>query len=105
VLLDQLAGLFKEPKAFAAAEDAGGTGVTDIDLEEQAVGYQAAYSKLAAAAAPLPDLVAYVGDVRSYVAGEFTRLLSSEPNVRTLVEQGDPQNQLRLFLSSLGVSG
>jgi exportin-2 (importin alpha re-exporter) len=104
VLLDQLAELFREPKAFAAAEDAG-TGVTDIDLEEQAVGYQAAYSKLAAAAAPPPDLVASVGNVRSYVAGEFTRLLSSEPNVKTLVEQVDPQSQLRLFLSSLGISG
>ncbi|KAI0248954.1 importin alpha re-exporter [Lactifluus subvellereus] len=103
VLLDQLVVLFREPKAFAAAEDAG-TGVTDIDLEEQAVGYQAAYSKLAAAATPPPDLVAYVGNVRSYVAGQFTRLLGTEPDVKTLVEQAD-QSQLRPFLSSLGVSG
>jgi exportin-2 (importin alpha re-exporter) len=102
-LLDQLVGLFREPRAFAAAEDAG-TGVTNIDLEEQAAGYQAAYSKLAAATAPPPDLVAYVGNVRSYVAGEFTRLLSTEPNVKMLVEQVD-QNQLRPFLSGLGVTG
>lgn len=103
MLLDQLVGLFREPKAFAVAEDAG-TGVTDIDLEEQAAGYQAAYSKLAAAATSPPDLVAYVGNARSYVAGEFTRLLSTEPDVKTLVEQAD-QSQLRPFLSGLGVSG
>ena len=101
-LLNLLVGLFKEPKAFAAAEDAG-TGVTDIDLEEQAAGYQAAYSKLATAAAPPPDVVAYAGDVRSYVAGEVTRLFSTEPNVKTLVVQAD-QAQIRPFLSSLGIS-
>ena len=95
-------GLFKEPNAFAAAEDSG-TGVTDIDLEEQAVGYQAAYTKLATAAAPLPDVVAYAGDVRSYAAREVARLLSTEPNVKTLVAQAD-QSQIRPFLSSLGVS-
>jgi exportin-2 (importin alpha re-exporter) len=96
-------GLFKEPKAFATTEDVG-TGVTDIDLEEQAAGYQASYSKLAAATTPPPDLVAYVGNVRSYVAGEFTRLLSTKPDVKTLLEQAD-QNQLRPFLSNLSVSG
>jgi exportin-2 (importin alpha re-exporter) len=101
-LLDQLAGLFREPKAFAAAEDAG-TGMTDIDLEEQAVGYQAAYSKLATAAITPPDLVAYAGNVRSYVAGEVTRLFSTEPDVKTLVGQAD-QTQIRPFLSSLGIS-
>lgn len=101
-LLNLLVGLFKEPKAFATAEDAG-TGVTDIDLEEQAAGYQAAYSKLATAAAPLPDVVAYAGDVRSYVAGEVTRLFSAEPNVKTLVVQVD-QAQIRPFLSSFGIS-
>jgi len=101
-LLDQLVGLFRETKAFASAEDAG-TGVTDIDLEEQAVGYQAAYSKLATAATPAPDLVAYAGNVRSYVAGEVTRLFSTEPEVKTLVAQAN-QMQIRPFLSSLGIS-
>jgi exportin-2 (importin alpha re-exporter) len=101
-LLDQLVGLFREPKAFTTAEDAG-TGVTDIDLEEQAVGYQAAYSKLATAATPAPDLVAYAGNVRSYVAGEVTRLFSTEPEVKALVAQAD-QTQIRPFLSGLGIS-
>ena len=101
-LLDQLVELFREPKAFATAEDAG-TGVTDIDLEEQAVGYQASYSKLATAATPAPDLVAYAGNVRTYVAGEVTRLFNTEPQVKTLVAQAD-QTQVRPFLSSLGIS-
>lgn len=95
-------GLFRESKAFAASEDAG-TGVTDIDLEEQAAGYQAAYSKLATAAAPPPDLVAYAGDVRSYVTNQFMRLLSTEPDVKALVGRTD-QSQVPPFLSSLGIS-
>jgi exportin-2 (importin alpha re-exporter) len=104
-LLGQLAGLFRETNAFAAPDDdgAGGTGATEIDLEEQAAGYQAAYSKLAAAGAPARDVVAYAGDVRLHVAREFTRLLSAEPGVRTLVEQAD-QSQVGPFLLSLGVS-
>jgi len=104
-LLGQLAGLFRETNAFAARDDdgTGGTGATDIDLEEQAAGYQAAYSKLAAAGAPARDVVAYAGDVRSHVAREFTRLLSAEPGVRTLVAQAD-QSQVGPFLSSLGIS-
>jgi exportin-2 (importin alpha re-exporter) len=110
--MEQLVGLFKEPKAFAStAADAGsasGTGVTNIDLEEQAAGYQAAYSKLATAVVSQVDVVAYAGngDVRSYVSGEFTRLFGAQPDVvRTLVgqQQGD-QNLIRSFLSNLGIS-
>ena len=54
-LLGHLAGLFRESNAFAAEDDAG-TGATEIDLEEQAAGYQAAYSKLATAGTPARDL-------------------------------------------------
>ncbi len=111
--MEQLVELFKEPKAFpsTAAADAGignATGMTNIDLEEQAAGYQAAYSKLAAAAVPQADVVAYAGngDVRSYVAGEFTRLFGAQPDVlRTLVgQQQADQSLIRPFLSSLGIS-
>jgi exportin-2 (importin alpha re-exporter) len=110
-LMEQLVGLFKEPKAFAstAGADAGtgsGTGMTNIDLEEQAAGYQAAYSKLATAVVQQADAVAYAGngDVQSYVSGEFTRLFNVQPDVvRTLA--GQQQNQsLRSFLLSLGIS-
>jgi exportin-2 (importin alpha re-exporter) len=108
--MEQLAGLFKEPKAFAST-DAGtgsGTGVTNIDLEEQAAGYQAAYTKLATAAVQQADVVAYAGngDVRSYVSGEFTRLFGTQPDiVRTLVgQQQVDQSLIRSFLLSLGIS-
>ncbi|KAI0283530.1 CAS/CSE protein [Russula brevipes] len=101
-LLVQLVGLFREPKAFATAEDAG-TGLTNIDLEEQAAGYQAAYSKLATAATPPRDPVAYAGNVRTYVTGEITRLVATQPDVKALIAQAD-QSQIRPFLSSLGVS-
>ena len=111
--MEQLVELFKEPKAFssAAAADVGisdGTSMTNIDLEEQAAGYQAAYSKLATAVVPQTDVVAYAGngDVRSYVAGEFTRLFGARPDVlRTLVgQQHADQSLIRPFLSSLGIS-
>ena len=104
-MLGQLAGLFRETNAFAAPDDdgTGGTGATEIDLEEQAGGYQAAYSKLAAAGAPARDVVASAGDLRLHVARKFTRLLSAKPGVRTLVRQAD-QSQVGPFLLSLGVS-
>jgi len=103
-LLGQLAGLFRETNAFAAQDDDGtGTGATEIDLEEQAAGYQAAYSKLATAGTPALDVVAYAGDVRLHVAREFTRLLGAEPGVKTLITQADG-SVVGPFLASLGVS-
>jgi exportin-2 (importin alpha re-exporter) len=103
-LLGQLAGLFRETNAFAAAADDGtGTGATEIDLEEQAAGYQAAYSKLATAGTPTRDVIAYAGDVRLHVAREFTRLLGAEPGVKTLVGLAD-QSLVGPFFASLGVS-
>ena len=83
-LLGQLAGLFRESNAFAADASNDGTGATEIDLEEQAAGYQAAYSKLATAGTPSRDVVAYAGDVCVHVAREFTRLLGTEPGMKTL---------------------
>ena len=97
--------MFRETNAFATLDDdgTGGTGAKEIGLGEQATGYQAAYSKVAAAGAPARDVVAHAGDVRLHVAREFTQLLSAEPGVRTLVRQAD-QSQVGPFLLSLGVS-
>ena len=97
-LLGQLAGLFRESNAFAPETDAG-TGATEIDLEEQAAGYQAAYSKLATAGTQAQDVVAYAGDVRVHVAREFTRLMGAEPGMKTLVGMAEGS-----FFASLGVS-
>ncbi|KAF7294456.1 Importin N-terminal domain-containing protein [Mycena kentingensis (nom. inval.)] len=45
-------------------------GMTDIDHEEQAAGYQAAYSRLAASEAAEVDPVAYVPDVKAFFKSE-----------------------------------
>ena len=94
-----LAGLFRESNAFAADASNDSTGATEIDLEEQAAGYQVAYSKLATAGTPSRDVVAYAGDVRVHVAREFTRLLGAEPGMKTLVGMAEGS-----FFVSLGVS-
>ena len=98
-LLGKLAGLFRESNALAADASNDGTGATEIDLEEQAAGYQAAYSKLATAGTPSRDVVAYAGDVCVHVAREFTRLLGTEPGMKTLVGMAEGS-----FFASLGVS-
>ena len=73
--------------------------MTEIDLEEQAAGYQAAYSKLAKAGTPAHDDVVYAGDVRVRVAREFTRSLGVESGMKTLVGMAEGS-----FFASFGVS-
>jgi hypothetical protein len=88
--------------AFAAAADDGtGTAAMDIDMEEQAAGYQYAYSKLATAGTPTRGVVTYAGDMRLHVAQEFTRLLGAEPGVKTLVGLAD-RTLVGPFFASLG---
>ena len=95
--------LFKETNAFAApGDDDTGTGATEIDLEEQAAGYQAAYSKLAAAGAPARDVVAYAEDVCLHVAREFTRLLSAEPGMDAR-RAGGPEPSESVLVESRGL--
>lgn len=64
-----LVKLFSEPHYLASKEgdSAGGTGLTEIDYEEQTAGYQAAYSRLAASESGPVDPVGYVGDVRAFL--------------------------------------
>ena len=76
-----------------------GTGATEIDLEEQAARYQAAYSKLTTANTPMQDMVAYAGDVRMHVAREFTQLMRAEPGMKMLMGMAEGS-----FFASLGVS-
>lgn len=100
----RLAELFSETNALATLDDDGScTSATEIDLEEQAVRYQAADSKLATASVPAQDVVVYVGDMRVHAVYEFTRLLSAEPGVKALVEQAH-QSQVGTCLANLGVS-
>jgi exportin-2 (importin alpha re-exporter) len=64
-----LVKLFSEPQYLASKEGdaSGGTGLTEIDYEEQTAGYQAAYSRLAASESGPVDPVGYVGDVRAFL--------------------------------------
>lgn len=64
-----LVKLFSEPQYLASkdGESTGGTGLTEIDYEEQTAGYQAAYSRLAASESERVDPVGYVGDMRAFL--------------------------------------
>lgn len=67
---------------FASSDHAGlvadedpDSGITAIDYEEQNVGYQVAYSKLAASEIPRPDPVAYAGDPKDYLFKELAQAI------------------------------
>ena len=81
-----------------AAHATARTFATELDLDEQAAGYQAAYSNLATAGRPAQDVVAYASDIRMLVAREFTRLLEVEPGMKTLVGMAEGS-----FFTSLGL--
>ncbi|KAI0045803.1 importin alpha re-exporter [Auriscalpium vulgare] len=103
-LFASLAELFKEPEHLSSKKEAeidAAAGHTTIDLEEQAAGYQAAYSRLAAADAAPEDVVAYAGDVRAYVGRE---LASAQPSVKQLIGRADP-DAVGWFVRGLTDSG
>ncbi|KAL4072157.1 CAS/CSE protein [Scleroderma yunnanense] len=91
-----LVKLFQEPQYLVKSssnDDTATTGITEIDYEEQTAGYQAAYSRLAAADKPPVDPVAYVKDPRAFLGQALSRarvgalLTVSEPGiVKSFVE-------------------
>ncbi|THH15070.1 hypothetical protein EW146_g5342 [Bondarzewia mesenterica] len=103
--LTALALLFSEPKHLAtkSTEDAD-AGLTTIDLEEQSAGYQAAYTRLAAAESAPRDPVAHVGDVREFVGRELSRLAGADRRVRGWVEAAD-KDVVPSFLQGLAAAG
>ncbi|GLB42771.1 putative importin alpha re-exporter [Lyophyllum shimeji] len=85
-----LAKLFSEPQYLngtkAEGEDADAA-LTAIDFEEQTAGYQAAYSRLAAADTPEPDPVEYVRDPQQFLGEELVRLAKMRGGeVKAMVE-------------------
>ncbi|VDB88356.1 unnamed protein product [Peniophora sp. CBMAI 1063] len=96
-----IAQLFREPQALksSTADDAG-AGSTEIDLEEQTAGYQAAYSRLAAADAALPDPAAHVADVHAFVGTQ----LQSQPQAAQLLQAAD-QRVVGPFVEGLRRAG
>jgi exportin-2 (importin alpha re-exporter) len=88
-LYTALRQLFSEPQHFAkSSADDQNAGFTEIDFEEQAAGYQAAYSRLAASESKEVDAVAWVGNPVEYAQKELERLASERPEVRGLIQAG-----------------
>ncbi|KAF8188046.1 importin alpha re-exporter [Pholiota molesta] len=70
-----LGRLFKERQYLdQKPEDTGDAAITAIDFEEQAAGYQAAYSRLAASETAEVDPVAYVANPLQYLQQELQKL-------------------------------
>lgn len=69
-----LGKLFTERQYLDQKPADAGDATTVIDFEEQAAGYQAAYSRLAASETPEEDPVAYVQNPLQYLQQEIARL-------------------------------
>jgi exportin-2 (importin alpha re-exporter) len=70
-----LCKLLGEPQYFTKSNEADDdVAITAIDFEEQAAGYQAAYSRLAASEMPQPDPVGYVQNPLQYFQQELEKL-------------------------------
>ncbi|KAG2159252.1 CAS/CSE protein [Suillus bovinus] len=94
--------LFGEPQYLGKSKDEEqSTGITEIDFEEQTAGYQAAYSRLAAADGAHVDPVAYVRDPQDFLG---QALVKADPRVRGLLAAGD-QTVVQPFVQALIASG
>jgi exportin-2 (importin alpha re-exporter) len=72
-----LGKIFGEPQYFTKSTEAeaeADVAITAIDFEEQAAGYQAAYSRLAASELPQPDVIGYVQNPLQYFQQELDKL-------------------------------
>ena len=88
---DALVKLFSEPQHLqkSKTDDDPDAGITEIDYEEQTAGYQAAYSRLAAAESAPVDPVAAVTSLPAYVGQELAQLRQREPRVAAWVAATD----------------
>ncbi|OJA14948.1 hypothetical protein AZE42_03705 [Rhizopogon vesiculosus] len=94
--------LFSEPQYLSKSKDEEqSTGLTEIDFEEQTAGYQAAYSRLAAAEGAPVDPVAYVRDPRDFLG---QALAKADPRVKGLLAAGD-RAVVQPFVQALAASG
>jgi exportin-2 (importin alpha re-exporter) len=94
--------LFSEPQYLSKSKDEEqSTGLTEIDFEEQTAGYQAAYSRLAAAESAPVDPVAYVRDPRDFLG---QALVKADPRVKGVLAAGDAA-VVQPFVQALAASG
>jgi exportin-2 (importin alpha re-exporter) len=100
--------LFSEPQHLVPAQlgvDADAdAALSAVDHEEEAAGYQAAYSRIAAADAPPADPVGNVRDVRAFVAERLAAAARAAPRVRELVGAAD-QSVVGPFVQALRAEG
>ena len=102
---EALAKLFQTEQLLTKKEELDpDAGLTQIDYEEQTAGYQAAYSRLAAAEAAPVDPVAHVQDLRAYVGQELAGLARREARVKTWVASTDARVS-GPFVQALAASG
>ena len=100
-----LAKLFQTEQQLSKREELDpDAGLTQIDYEEQTAGYQAAYSRLAAAEAAPVDPVAHVKDLRAFVGQELSGLAKRDPRVKQWVSATDA-SVTRPFVQALAASG
>ena len=101
-----LVHLFREPKDLApdAVDQDPDAGLTTIDFEEQAAGYQAAYSRLAAAESVPEDPAAHVSDVRGFVGRELARTSAAEPKFNELMRAAD-SSVVGPFVQAMAAAG
>ncbi|KAJ7767471.1 CAS/CSE protein [Mycena maculata] len=77
--------------ASKTADDTASVGITDVDQEEQAAGYQAAYSRLAASETVEADPVEYVRDPAEFLRSELSEMRGrSGQQLQTLLSAVDP---------------
>ncbi|KAL0945218.1 hypothetical protein HGRIS_000730 [Hohenbuehelia grisea] len=106
-----LAKLFMEPQYLQSAQsktgddDDNAVALTEIDYEEQTAGYQAAYSRLAAADTVREDPVAYVNNPRDFL-GQALVKMSAENKTRlhSLIGAAN-QDAVGPFVRGLGEAG
>jgi exportin-2 (importin alpha re-exporter) len=96
-----LVGLFQEPQHLDEKPDESSHGYTEIDYEEQTAGYQASFSKLAAAESAPADCVAYAGHPQEFVRAQLAAMTKAQPEAKNLLLAGDT-NIIRPFLQTIG---
>ncbi|KAJ7043405.1 CAS/CSE protein [Mycena alexandri] len=92
-----LAQLFKSQYLAGATastrtgDDTTSVGLTDVDQEEQAAGYQAAYSRLAASETAEADPIAYVREPEEFLRSELQEMRGRNgQQLQTLLAAVDP---------------
>ncbi|KAF8963542.1 importin alpha re-exporter [Flammula alnicola] len=86
-----LGKLFSEPHLFdSKSDETSDVAITAIDFEEQAAGYQAAYSRLAASETSEADPLAYVQNPLQYLQQELEKLSAKYgQQVQALISAAD----------------